>query len=84
MNDSIHSNCNYRFKGNSCNECPLNCIHKNRNNSRRSGRMIDTEAILHDFIILIMVVGFICLLPLIMAIGCVVYPILLIKWIVER
>ena len=46
--------------------------------------MIDTKAILHDFIILIMVVGFICLLPLIMAVGCIVYPILLIKWIVER
>ena len=81
MNDSTHSNCNYRFKGNSCNECPLKCIN---NDYKRSRRMINTKEILHDFITLIMIIGFICLLPLIMAVGCIVYPVLLIKWIVER
>lgn len=46
--------------------------------------MINTKEILDDFIVLIMIVGFICLLPLIMVIGSIVYPILLIKWIINN
>lgn len=43
MNDTdlANNDCNYRFKGNSCDECPLNCIYKNRNDMYRAFKLMN-------------------------------------------
>jgi len=35
MNDLAYNDCNYRFKGKSCEDCKLDCIYKNKNNLYR-------------------------------------------------
>lgn len=49
--DLAYNDCNYKFKGNSCNECPLNCIYKNRNDLYRAYKLLNET---HTSLILIL------------------------------